>query len=49
MFDVFLANLVTYGLNQNILIINGYGALVLGREKKYRFFLKKPNNGYEKL
>jgi hypothetical protein len=38
MFDVFLANLVTYGLNQNILISNGYGALVLGREKKYRFF-----------
>ena len=38
MFNVFLANLVTYGLNQNILISNGYGALVLGREKKYRFF-----------
>ena len=38
MFDVFLANLVTYGLNQNILVSNGYGALLLGREKKYRFF-----------
>jgi len=38
MFDVFLANLVTYGLNQNILISTGYGAILLGREKKYRFF-----------
>ncbi len=38
MLNVFLANLVTYGLNQNVLISTGYGALVLGREKKYRFF-----------
>lgn len=38
MFDIFLANLVTYGLNQNILISTGYGAILLGREKKYRFF-----------
>lgn len=38
MFNVFLANLVTYGLNQNILVSSGYAALLLGREKKYRFF-----------
>ena len=38
MLNVFLANLVTYGLNQNILVSSGYAALMLGREKKYRFF-----------
>lgn len=38
MFNVFLANLVTYGLNQNILVSSGYAVLLLGREKKYRFF-----------
>ena len=38
MLDLFLTNLVTYGLNQNMLVNTGYGALLFGREKKYRFF-----------
>lgn len=38
MLNIFLTNLVTYGLNQNILVNTGYAALLIGREKKYRFF-----------
>ncbi len=38
MLNLFLNNLANYGLNQNIYINSGYGALLLGREKKYRFF-----------
>lgn len=38
MLNLFLTNLVTYGLNQNILVNSGYAALLIGREKKYRFF-----------
>lgn len=38
MFNLFLTNLVTYGLSSNIVINSGVGALLFGREKKYRFF-----------
>lgn len=38
MLDIFLANLVTYGLNSNIVVNSGVGALLFGREKKYRSF-----------
>ena len=38
MLDLFLANLVTYGLNSNIVVNSGVGVLLFGREKKYRLF-----------
>lgn len=38
MLNLFLTNLANFGLNQNIFINSGYGALLTGREKKYRFF-----------
>ena len=38
MLNLFLTNLETYGLTQNIFVNTGYGALLIGREKKYRFF-----------
>ena len=38
MLNLFLANLVTYGLNSNIVVNSGVGVLLFGREKKYRFF-----------
>lgn len=38
MFNLFLTNLQTYGLSENIFVNTGYGALLIGREKKYRFF-----------
>lgn len=38
MFNLFLTNLETYSLTQNIFVNTGYGALLIGREKKYRLF-----------
>ena len=38
MLNVFLTNLVTFGLNSNIVVNSGVGVLLFGREKKYRFF-----------
>ena len=38
MFNLFLTNLMNFGLNQNIFVNSGYGAMLVGREKKYRFF-----------
>lgn len=38
MLNLFLTNLVNFGLNQNLLVNTGYGALLIGREKKYRLF-----------
>ena len=38
MLNVFLTGLVTYGLNQNILVNTGYAPIIIGREKRYRFF-----------
>lgn len=38
MLNLFLTNLQTYGLSENIFVNTGYGALLIGREKKYRFF-----------
>lgn len=38
MLNLFLADLVTYGLNANIVVNSGVGALLFGREKKYRSF-----------
>ena len=38
MLDLLFANLITYGLNSNILVNSGVGVCLLGREKKYRFF-----------
>lgn len=38
MFYLFLTNLQNYGLTQNVFVNTGYGALLIGREKKYRFF-----------
>lgn len=38
MLDLFLTNLASFGLSNNIIVNSGFGALLLGREKKYRFF-----------
>ena len=38
MLNLFLTNLETYSLTQNIFVNTGYGTLLIGREKKYRFF-----------
>ena len=38
MFNLFLTNLMNFGLNQNIFVNCGYGAMLVGREKKYRLF-----------
>ena len=38
MLNLFFTNLANFGLNQNIFINSGYGALLIGREKKYRLF-----------
>lgn len=38
MINLFLTNLSAYGLSQNVFINSGYGALLIGREKKYGFF-----------
>lgn len=38
MLNLFLADLVTYGLSSNIVVNSGVGALLFGREKKYRSF-----------
>ena len=38
MLDLFLTNLVTYGLNSNIVVNSGVGAVLFGREKKYKLF-----------
>ena len=38
MINLFLTNLMNFGLNQNIFVNSGYGAMLVGREKKYRFF-----------
>lgn len=38
MLNLFLTNLANFGLNQNVFVNSGYGALMLGREKKYRLF-----------
>lgn len=38
MLNLFLTNLVTYGLNSNIVINSGVGSLLFGREKQYKTF-----------
>lgn len=38
MLNLFLTNLVTYGLSSNLVVNSGVGVLLFGREKKYRFF-----------
>ncbi len=38
MLNLFLTNLQTYSLTENIFVNTGYGALLIGREKKYRLF-----------
>ena len=38
MLNVFLTNLVTFGLNSNIVVNSGVGTLLFGREKKYKLF-----------
>ena len=38
MLDLFLANIVIYGLNSNIVVNSGVGVLLFGREKKYKLF-----------
>lgn len=38
MFEVFLTSLANFGLSSNIVVSSGSGALLFGREKKYRFF-----------
>ena len=38
MLNLFLTNLANFGLNQNVFVNSGYGALMIGREKKYRLF-----------
>lgn len=38
MFNLFLSNLAYYGLSNNVIINSGVGALMFGREKKYKLF-----------
>ncbi len=38
MLNVFLTNLVTFGLNSNIVVNSGVGVVLFGREKKYKLF-----------
>lgn len=38
MLDLFLANLASFGLSNNIVVNSGAGVLLFGREKKYRLF-----------
>lgn len=38
MFNLFLTNLIGYGLNSNIVVNSGVGVLLFGREKKYKLF-----------
>lgn len=38
MLNLFLTDLVTYGLNSNIVVNSGFGTLLFGREKKYKVF-----------
>lgn len=38
MFNLFLTDLVTYGLSSNIVVNSGVGVLLFGREKRYRLF-----------
>ena len=38
MINLFLNSLKSYGLSQNVFVTTSYGALLLNREKKYRFF-----------
>lgn len=38
MLDLFLTNLVTFGLNSNIVLNSGVGVILFGREKKYKLF-----------
>ena len=38
MLDLFLANLVSFGLNSNIVANSGVGVVLFGREKKYKLF-----------
>ena len=38
MLNLFLTNLVSYGLSSNIVINSGVGVLLFGREKKYKLF-----------
>lgn len=38
MLNLFLTDLVTYGLSSNIVVNSGVGVLLYGREKKYKFF-----------
>lgn len=38
MLNLFLTNLATFGISNNIVINSGVGAILFGREKQYRFF-----------
>lgn len=38
MLNLFLTNLIEFGLSSNIVVNSGTGALLFGREKKYTFF-----------
>ena len=38
MLNLFLTNLINYGVSSNIVVNSGVGALLFGREKKYKLF-----------
>ena len=38
MLNLFLTDLVTYGLSSNIVVNSGVGVLLFGREKRYKLF-----------